>query len=267
MIILRKVLINIISKRERTSCKGPKGVITIEAALALPVFIFAMLTLISVIDVHATRVKMHMAMLNAGKQAAVYMIEGEHLNKGKLKSDIVKDIGQDRIENSFISGGKSGIDVSDSYYSSMTGEINLKVKYDIKLPFPDFTGLRKTITEEGKIRAWNGYYKVVDDPEDDEIVYVTKHGTVYHTDYNCTYLKPAIHFVPYNGLGSYRNNYGKKYKKCEKCVHGESVSGVYVTENGEKYHNSLKCSGLKRTVYAVKKKDAEGKGECSKCSQ
>ena len=252
--------------KERTSVLGLKGIITIETALALPVFIFAILSLISVIEIHCVRVKVHYAILNAGREAAVCMADTNILNTGKLHSDIVKDIGSTRLNNSLVQGGEGGISCSGSYYSPMTGEINIRVQYKVKLPFPDFTHLNQTIEDGAKIRAWTGYYKVNEFPDNDTIVYVTKHGSVYHTDHNCSYLKPSIHFVPFSEIDSYRNKSGGRYKKCEKCVQKEASSGVYITENGDKYHNSLKCSGLKRTVYAVKKSEVEGKGGCSRCS-
>ena len=252
--------------KERTSVSGLKGIITIEAALALPIFMFAVLSLISTIEVHCIRVKMQYALLNAGKEAAVCMVKVPYLNTGKLSTDIINSIGSERINNSIIQNKVSGVSCSESYYSSITGDINLRLKYKIKLPFPDFTHLSKEIEEEGRVRAWGGFYNVDGNPEEDEIVYVTKHGSVYHSDHNCTYLKPSVRYIPYSDIDSYKNKNGGMYTKCDKCVNGESYAGVYITDYGEKYHNSLKCSALKRTVMAVKKSEAEGKGGCSKCS-
>ena len=252
---------------ERTSVSGLKAIVTVEAALAIPVFMFAVLSLISIIEIQSIRIKVHHAASNAGQAAAEYMIDTEHFSIGKLKSDIVKNIGFQRINNSYIRGGVLGLYCGESTYSEVDGEINVVVKYDVKLPFPDFTGLHKSFKEELKVRAWSGYYNVLNNPDEDEVVYVTKNGSVYHTNHNCTYLKPAIHYIPYESLETIRNSSGRRYKRCEMCGRKSGVSGVYVTDYGDSYHNSLKCGALKRTVYAVKKSEVEGKGECSKCSQ
>ena len=102
--------------------------------------------------------------------------------------------------------------------------------------------------------------------EDDETVYVTETGLVYHRDYHCSYLDLSIHLVSMQEISSLRNKSGGKYYPCEHCAE-QSVGMVYITENGDRYHNSLSCSGLKRTIYAVPLSEVAGKGACSRCSK
>ena len=111
----------------------------------------------------------------------------------------------------------------------------------------------------------NGYVRSGFGQEDEETVYITETGMVYHRDYHCNYLELSIRMVPYSEVNGLRNESQGKYYACEGCVHGGAAVGVYVTDYGDRYHNSLSCSGLKRTVYAVSLSEAVGKGACSKC--
>ena len=97
-------------------------------------------------------------------------------------------------------------------------------------------------------RVWKGQKT-----EDSEIVYITEKQSVYHEDYHCSYLQLSIRFVPYEQLEEIRNENGGIYYACEKCVYGDASTGVYITENGSKYHNSLGCSGLKKNDQSSEK--------------
>ena len=259
------------AKQERASVPGSKkkiqGSVTVEAALALPLFLFAILSLIYMLEIQAIRLTVSSAAQGAAKTAAEDMAVLPVFNPIKVKSDIVRIIGAERLERSIVEGGSSGIHCLRSWYEPDSGVIHVELDYKVRLPFPKFTNAGMKCRESFLVRAWTGYKNSGMDSDDDKIVYVTDTGGVYHTNYQCNYLKLSIRFVPYSGVSDLRNEGGGKYHACERCVHGGASAGVYITDYGSKYHNSLNCSGLKRTVYSVKKGECQGMGECSKCGK
>lgn len=255
------------SNKERASILGSKASVTVEAALTIPIFLFAVLSLVYLLEIQSIRMSIRSAVQSAAKTAAQDVVMLPAVNIIKLKSDIVNNIGSERVERSILAGGSSGIHCGKTYMSILTGEIHVTVEYTVKLPFPKFTRLTAKFKETMKVKGWNGYSKREGDSQEEQIVYITDNGFVYHEDYQCTYLQLSIRFVPASNLSGIRNEDGGRYHKCDKCVHGNTMAGVYVTNTGGKYHNSLNCSGLKRTVYAVKKSEVSMLGGCSRCSK
>lgn len=102
---------------------------------------------------------------------------------------------------------------------------------------------------------------------DDEIVYVTENGMVYHTSRECTYLTRAIQVSTLDHMENHRNLNGGKYYKCEKCINEDTlVSGkVYFTLYGDRYHSSKSCSTLIRYIKEVRLSEVSDLKKCSKC--
>ena len=257
--------------RERVSAPGTKrterGSVTIEASIGIPLFLLAAVCLIWMIEVRSIRISVANASLNAAKSAAEDTAVIPVLNTVRLKSDIVELIGEDRIARSIIRGGSSGISCWKSYVSPFTGDMEITVEYEVQLPIPLFGSPSAKQRETFTLSAWTGSGDSGrGDGDDPEIVYVTDNRSVYHEDPHCTHLRLTIRFVPADGLDAMRNVWGSRYHACDKCVFGQAMTGVYITEDGNKYHNSLSCSGLKRTVRAVKRSEITGMGGCSRCS-
>ena len=52
-------------------------------------------------------------------------------------------------------------------------------------------------------------------------------------------------------------------KNRTKGALGQSM--VYITDYGDRWHSSLSCSGLKRSIYMIRKTKATDKRMCKKC--
>ena len=117
------------------------------------------------------------------------------------------------------------------------------------------------------IRKWTGYnvMSTTNIEEEEEYVYITECGTVYHRSRDCSHLKISVSVCNASEVSMKRNDYGQKYRACERCSSGNSTGLVFITDKGDKYHNSANCSGLKRTIKTVKLSEVGGRGPCSIC--
>ena len=95
---------------------------------------------------------------------------------------------------------------------------------------------------------------------------VTENGEVYHTFSDCTHIDLSISAVGISAVGNLRNENGGRYSACEKCPDENGTDTVYITQYGDRYHSSLSCSGLKRSVRLVEISKAEGLSECERCA-
>lgn len=243
-----------------------KASITVEAAMAVPIFFFAVVCLLYLMEIMAVQTAVRSGLQYAGKKAVQEAYTVTAVIPSRIEGDIVNAAGAQRLDRSIVLGGSGGIDCGKSYMSMNTGIGELSAQYRVKIPIPIFGIPPVTYSQTIRIKAWTGYEKEGFGTDNDKIVYVTETGIVYHKDYHCTHLELSIHMVPPEEVGNLRNESGGKYYACEHCMKSGNL-GVYITNTGDRYHSSLTCSGLKRTVYAVPVSEVVGKGACSRCGQ
>lgn len=256
--------ISSLSDRRASSSACKKASMTIEAAAAIPIFFLAVLCLFYFMEIMAIRTSVRTGLQAAGKRAMqeAYMLPA--VTPAGLEKDVIHAIGAERLERSIVEGGSAGIHCEGSFLSPTTGIGTIRAKYKIRLPIPMFGVPPVAYEESMRIKAWTGYEKETFGKEDEETVYITETGIVYHRDYHCTHLDLSVHMAQASDIGSLRNESGGKYYACEHCG-GGGLGSVYITDTGDRYHGSLSCSGLKRTIYAVPISEAIGKGACSRC--
>lgn len=255
---------------------------TLEAAFALPFFLFAVLNILFAVNIIGTQSRINAALHQVGNKLAfagyVYEntagdilpdgIAGVAVTEAYARGQIVEYVGRTYLENSCVKGGAGGLSFAGSSVMGAEDMIDLKISYRVR-PFAELMGFDGFLMSQRYYgRAWTGYDaagSVSNDTQEDPMVYITKTGTAYHMDRNCAYLNPKIEAVPAQTVSDRRSASGGKYAPCGSCGAGGGASLVYITSYGSSYHKRLDCPGLKRTIYTVPLSETGARGRCSKC--
>lgn len=264
----KKTYINqiIIRSKECSPCYVKrKGVLSVEASICVPLFLIAMMALISIANMYYVYERVYSSVCEEARYIAVYSHDGNAYSIGGVQANIEERLGEKLINSGLIRDGAAGLDFSESDLSNQEIAI-IAVNYYYAIPF-GITPLDDIkFSCRAVIHTWTGYVNGLNGLSSiSEYVYMTKNGKVYHRSRECSHIRLHIRCVSGKDMKSLRNNAGGKYKKCEYCKPKLKDERLYVTEDGDRYHNSLTCSGLKRTVVRVRLSDIEGVSACSRC--
>lgn len=268
-------------KRDLPAFSFLKGSLTVETALVLPVFLFALIAVIFIGEAVRFSANLSASLLDTAEKLSVYAHAGSAVGEGVSagamggkalsltlgKSMAVSRLGKGYVEGSPVEKGVYGLSFLHSSVMGPDQMIDLNAVWRMKplFPFPGVKGFK--IIDRARIRAFTGYDNTGkhDMPEEEEeIVFITPSGSVYHRSRSCSHLNINIIRTDRDGVGNLRNNSGGKYYPCEYCGGGES-STLYVTDDGDRYHTKISCPGLKRTIRAVPISHAGGRRACLDC--
>lgn len=282
--------------KKRAFCSASlPGLMTVEAAIVLPLFLMAFLSLLNFIHMTGTNAAIFTALANTVHPAGIYAYN-EDYGEDSLYPRMVYQLGTADIDFKQITGGMAGLNYQGTEYNKDTGEITLTVSYGLK---PLFSLFRQTNVRAANTVYSRGYIggKLLADSGDSSdqqtiTVYVAENGVVYHKDRSCAYIDISFHAVNSSGINDLRNTGGAKYYPCELCLaHGGGGSGVgssngsstgsgtgsggsgsgagvvYITDTGNRYHATSGCSGLKRTVYTMEITGECALPACSRCGR
>lgn len=258
-----------------------KAGLTVELACILPFFLWAVIGAFYLIEVSVVQMRLvngtrdasqKLAVLSYGiyggnsdeeREIGVGEIVGGTLSAAYAKNLILKEASLDKTAL----GDKTLITLAASDFSHKN-IVDLKVISSITIPVPFYHLRALKFLERGRVRAWTGRTPTdtegEGDEEEEEMVYVTVTGTVYHRNPDCTYIHLSIASASVVDMNRKRNSGGAKYYPCA-CYEAHPSGTVYYTANGNRYHSSLSCSSLKRTVQKVKISSVSEWKPCSKC--
>lgn len=284
----------IIRFKEITPESGKKAYLcasaTVEASIVIPLFIYAVMMVVYLIHMESVRQSINTAMYSDIRKLSEYAyvcnqfkdnysyktdkntdktienIIKSGLSDAVAKKILIDELGSDFAKNNGIVGGNDGISLIKSEILRSDSKIKLVVSYKIKNPFDIFGTGAVNVEESFVANAWLGedHIQRQKGNSSEESVYITVSGKVYHKDRACTYLNVSVNPISRANIENTRNKSGGKYYPCEKCGSGNSLQ-LYITDYGERYHTSINCSNLKRTVIKIPLEKTDGRKPCSKC--
>lgn len=242
------------------------GVFTLEAAVILPLLACFFVSILFFFRVMQIEITVQKALDDTGRQLAVYMAKEESaLEIAAAQALFLKELNEKEMPERYIRGGKLGISLLSSEFSEQ--EVQLRACYRIQLPVQIFWVRELSMEQRADCRKWNGWSATPENGEADVWVYVTETGSVYHRAGNCSHLELSIRSVEREQLAYLRNENGGKYYACSRCANRTNSWGkVYITNQGDCYHNDLSCSEIKRTVYMVRLSEVGAREGCKRCA-
>lgn len=248
------------NKRIYLSALKEDGVMTVEMAIAFPLFLFTFLAILFLAQMFMVDQEIHKGMVECARQIA----KEEYPEKTILfaKSYWENYVDTEYLNHSWLKDGIKEVNFLGSYYNNQKGEVILKAQYKMKLIVPNFYAMLYKGNYEIHQKVFRGYCPGLEG-EEEQWVYVTENQSVYHISRSCSYLQLKIHqTIQVNDYLSGKTS----YKPCEFCIKkGMNPKILYITEQGKKYHSTLMCSGLKRTIKRIKKSEVSNLKPCSRC--
>ncbi|WP_310602223.1 TadE/TadG family type IV pilus assembly protein [Anaerosporobacter sp.] len=285
--------------------------ITVEAALVLPIFIFAMYVFIFLMQVLYVQEEIQQGLLQTARYCEKigyvhdyiinYDVDTENsvevnsslekqskkddtnrsttnmqevatylITSGLMQGKFAEEVEREVINHSCIVGGMQGLNFLLSSYDIENNIAEITLQYKIHLPIglviiDDFL-----VTQKAKVRVFVGLRCVGEEEEtsDDDCVYITETGTVYHESKDCTHLVLSISKIAQSTLDAQRNSFGAKYYVCEICKpDSKKQEYYYITKQGNRYHCNANCSGLKRTINVIKRSEVGNRRACTRCGK
>ena len=275
-----------------------KASLTVEASVVLPIFLSVILAMMSFFEILQVQTRIQQGMKEAVTKASgyYYLLETSEdadeigtedaddlatillqggITAAYLKQKLLYSVGRDFLDRSWIAGGQNGLTVLGSRFPDDQGNLDLTVTYRVKVPFLPANVGSLLLTQRECQRVWSGNnaptgdngHNEEEETKEDQIVYITETGSVYHTNLDCSYLKLSVQQIRHNEVVNYRSEDGSKYYACDRCEKGGSGFWVYITSSGNRFHTDPNCSALRRNVRSIWLSEVPDRHCCSRCAK
>ena len=271
-----------------------KGSITLEAAIAIPLFFLGLFSIIYIINIMYIQLTLQMALeetvSDVTKEAYISaefysMTSDEQADASSNDSSFVENLGATVIsvayiknkfltdditallDNSYVKNGASGVSFTFSSVDMTENIMDITINYKITIPFISSKLLTFNLSNRCYSRIYLGQDMEKEQKESFFYIYRAATSKVSHTNKYCQYLLNYSKAIRYNEIIKQH-----PINPCALCNQGitieylqKSDAIVYLTSDEEVYHVSLDCQSFTGDIFRLKRSTLEGEDICKKC--
>ena len=203
-----------IRKRASASASRRKarGSMSVEAALIMSIFLLAVNLLFYFFHLMEFQIELQFALEQKVHEAAVRQTE---IIPGRLQASVSREL---LGEGRGLSLGGKGLRLVQNP-GEETEFLDVTAVFEAGPPLQIFGPMNGTYIHRCRRRFWSGQESIQDEGaeaenSEQEYVYVTQSGSVYHRSRACTYLKPSVRSVSFEGVSGLRS-----FRRIATAVH------------------------------------------------
>ena len=262
------------NKEMSLSARLKRASLCVETAIVLPIFLFAMISILYFSAIIQYTNCVEEAIHQTARDLAVkdYVLSKKEVSgglAGKAGGVALSETYVRSQVNSYLSSidMKAGsISYLRSDYSS-NDCIDIIAEEKINIPY-SFLGMKSFhILERARVHGWTGYdsNSHIKNEDNEEIVFITSGGSVYHRNRACSHLKVTPRGVAASDINNQRSKEGSKYYPCEYCRSSKKCNTYYITDYGNRYHTNVNCGAITRDIECIKLSEVAGRRACKDC--
>ncbi len=242
--------------------KKVRAVLTVEAAVVVPIFMLALCTMMGALDCYRIqsiiKSSIHQSAMELGMYA--YGTESEKDGIHIINSAFCVSYAQARLP---AMEDNVTVSMDGSHYKNDTITLIATIKY--KFPISLFPVSDLKLVNISEVNSWAGASHKEDEVSSVtyKMVYVTENRSVYHTSVDCSHIDIKVYEAKKKAIKT-------NYKACKNCCDKQSIENdqvVYYTRTGDSYHITSNCSSLKRMVRVVEISQVRGLPICERCEK
>ncbi len=273
-----------------------KGSLTIEAAIAIPLFFLGLLSFIYIANIIYLQLTLQIAleetMREISKEAYIStefysMSTDEQKNTTKKDSTIIENLGAtfistsyikdkfltddilELLDNSNVNGGSNGLSFAFSSIDLTDDTLDIIINYKCSVPFIPSNLLSFNLSNRYYTRIYIGQDMDKKQEETYLYIYFTSSGTVVHTNKYCQYLLNYTRAVRYRDIIKEQS-----LNNCVLCSRHSTIENlyktnpvVYLTSTEDTYHITLDCQTFTKNVFRRKVSNLDNENVCKKCME